>query len=54
MAVLTLACLFALAEATLSGTRTALPAACWIILLGALLTCATRTRAIAQQLKAGP
>lgn len=54
MAVLTLACLLALAEATLSGTRYALPAACWIILLGSLLTCATRTRAIARQLEARP
>ncbi|MGX5730908.1 CDP-alcohol phosphatidyltransferase family protein [Pseudoxanthomonas beigongshangi] len=51
MAVLTAACVFAIGERLLAGTHWVLPAAAWIIALGSLLTCATRTRAIAAQLR---
>ena len=54
MAALTLGCLAALAEALLLGTRHALLAAASIILLGSLLTCGTRLRAIAAGLEARP
>jgi len=51
MAVLTVACLLAIAERYLIGTAWVLPAAAWIIAIGSLLTCVTRTRAIAAQLQ---
>lgn len=51
MAVLTAACLLAIGERLLAGTGWVLPAAAWIIAIGSLLTCATRTRAIAMQLR---
>ncbi|MGN6225469.1 CDP-alcohol phosphatidyltransferase family protein [Pseudoxanthomonas sp.] len=51
MAVLTAACLLAIGERLLTGTAWVLPAAAWIIAIGSLLTCATRTRAIAMQLR---
>lgn len=51
MAVLTAACLLAIGERLLTGTAWVLPAAAWIIAFGSLLTCATRTRAIAMQLR---
>jgi phosphatidylglycerophosphate synthase len=54
MAVLTFACLAALAEALLAGTRYVLTAAAWVILLGSLLTCGTRLRAVAAGLEARP
>jgi len=53
MAVLTGACLLAAGESALFGSHWALAAAAWIIALGALLTCATRLRAIAGALRAG-
>jgi phosphatidylglycerophosphate synthase len=52
MAVLTAACVLAIIEQLTSGTRYALPVAAAIIATGSLLTCITRTRAIAVQLKA--
>lgn len=52
MAVLTFACIAAIVERHTSGTWYVLPAAAWIIAIGALLTCATRTLAITRQLKA--
>jgi phosphatidylglycerophosphate synthase len=51
MAVLTLACVAAAAESSFNGTQWSLQAAAWIILLGSLLTCMTRTRAIAAELE---
>lgn len=51
MAVLTVACLAAVAEQRLLGTGYVQQAAAWIIALGSLLTCVTRTRAIAAQLR---
>ncbi|HJY78815.1 MAG TPA: CDP-alcohol phosphatidyltransferase family protein [Burkholderiales bacterium] len=50
MAVLTGGCLLGAAEIAVSGTQYALQAAAWIIAVGSLVTCATRTRAIARQL----
>lgn len=54
MAVLTLACAAALAESLMAGTRYALLAAAWTILLGSLATCATRLRAVAAGLETRP
>ena len=51
MAVLTLACLAGAAELRWNGTRHALLAAAAIIAVGSLLTCITRTRAIAARLR---
>jgi phosphatidylglycerophosphate synthase len=51
MAVATLGCLAGAAEARLAGTHWALLVAIWIIAIGATLTCATRTRAIARRLR---
>jgi CDP-diacylglycerol--glycerol-3-phosphate 3-phosphatidyltransferase len=51
MAVMTAGCLLGAAEQALAGTSYALLAAAWIIAIGSLLTCATRVRAIAVQLK---
>lgn len=50
MAILTLACLAGVIESTLTNTRYSLLLSAWIIAIGSLLTCYTRTRAIAQQL----
>lgn len=47
MALLTAACVLALAEAFLWQERYALRVAAWIMLAGAAATCVTRTRAIA-------
>ncbi|HVK52424.1 MAG TPA: CDP-alcohol phosphatidyltransferase family protein [Pseudoxanthomonas sp.] len=52
MAVLTAACILAVVELHSSGTGYVLPAAAAIIALGALLTCVTRTLAMARQLRA--
>jgi phosphatidylglycerophosphate synthase len=52
MAVLTAACVLAIVEQLTSRTHYALPVAAAIIAAGSLLTCITRTRAIAAQLKA--
>lgn len=52
MAVLSAACLLALLEALVSGTGYALLLAAWAILLGSLLTCWTRARAVAGRLLA--
>jgi phosphatidylglycerophosphate synthase len=52
MAVLTAACLLAIVEHLATGTGYVLPAAAALIAVGALLTCITRTRAIARQLRA--
>jgi hypothetical protein len=51
MAVLTAACLAGAAEDLFTGTRYALLAAAIIIAAGSLVTCATRTRAIAARLR---
>ncbi len=50
MALMSLASLLALGEAMLTTERFVLYLAGWIILIGALLTCATRTRAIVSRL----
>jgi hypothetical protein len=47
MALLSAACVLALAEAFLWQERYALRVAAWIMLVGAAATCITRTRAIA-------
>ena len=52
MAVLTAACLLAIIERLATHTHYVLPTAAIIIAAGSLLTCITRTRAIAAQLKA--
>jgi phosphatidylglycerophosphate synthase len=52
MAVLTIACVAGAAETFWHGERYALLAASILIAAGSLLTCATRTRAIAAQLRA--
>ncbi|HNR92026.1 MAG TPA: CDP-alcohol phosphatidyltransferase family protein [Dokdonella sp.] len=52
MAVLTLGCLVGALEGHFNGTRHALLAAAVIIAVGSALTCVTRTRAIAAQLRA--
>ncbi len=52
MAVLTLGCLAAAAEWQFAGTRHALLVAAVVIAAGSALTCITRTRAIAAQLRA--
>jgi len=53
MFVLTAACVLAIIEQLTTHTHYLLPAAAIIIAAGSLLTCITRTRAIAAQLKAG-
>jgi phosphatidylglycerophosphate synthase len=53
MAVLTLACVVAAGEQFWQTTHVALLAAAAIIAAGSLLTCITRTRAIAAKLRAG-
>jgi phosphatidylglycerophosphate synthase len=52
MAVLTAACVLGAAELWVAGTHWALVAAAWIVAIGSLITCATRTAAIARQLRA--
>ena len=52
MATLTIACLVGAVEALVTGTRYALVAACLVIAIGSAVTCATRTLAIARQLRA--
>jgi phosphatidylglycerophosphate synthase len=52
MAVLTVACVLGAAELWVTGTQWALIAAAWIVAIGSLITCATRTAAIARQLRA--
>lgn len=51
MAVATLGCILGAVEVHTTGTHWALTAAIWIIAIGATLTCATRTRAIARRLR---
>ena len=51
MAVATLGCILGAVEVHTTGTHWALTAATWIIAIGATLTCATRTRAIARRLR---
>jgi phosphatidylglycerophosphate synthase len=52
MFVMTVGCLLGAAELPASGNRYSLLLAAWIIAVGALLTCARRTHAIAVQLRA--
>ncbi|MGV8960460.1 MAG: CDP-alcohol phosphatidyltransferase family protein [Stenotrophomonas sp.] len=52
MAVLTAACVLAIIEQAFANSHYVLPAAAAIIAIGSLLTCITRTRAIAARLKA--
>ena len=52
MAVMTAACLLGIGEYVFTGGQYLLEAAAWIIALGAIVTCGTRIRAIALQLKA--
>ena len=54
MALLTAACVLGAAEAYLWHSQYALRTALWAIAAGGLLTCVTRTRAIARALKARP
>jgi len=52
MAVMTVSCLLGIGEYVFNGGQYLLEAAAWIIALGAIVTCGTRIRAIALQLKA--
>lgn len=52
MAVLTAACVLGAAEAQVWPSHYALRVALWVIALGGLLTCLTRTRALARALAA--
>ena len=52
MFVMTVACLSAAAEVALIGSRHSLLAAAWIVAVGSLLTCVSRSRRIAAQLRA--
>jgi phosphatidylglycerophosphate synthase len=52
MAVMTLACVAASIEVPLHQSRYALAAATWIIAVGSVITCVTRTAAIARALRA--
>lgn len=51
MAVMSLACVLALAEAALTTGHFMLYVAAWVILIGSLLTCWTRTRAIVSRIR---
>lgn len=51
MAVMTAGCLLGAVEQPLTGTNTALIVTAWVVAIGSLLTCATRIRAIAAQLR---
>jgi len=53
MAVMTAGCLLGIAEFFMNGSQYVVEAAAWIIAIGAIVTCGTRLRAIARQLKAG-
>jgi phosphatidylglycerophosphate synthase len=53
MAVATVGCIAGAVELPTLGSHWALTAATWIIAVGATLTCATRTRAIARRLQSG-
>ena len=52
MAVMTAGCLLGIGEFLWRGSMVVVEAAAWIIAVGAIVTCATRIRAIAAQLKA--
>ena len=52
MAVLTGACVVGAVEGWINGSQWALTAAAWIIAVGAVITCGTRSVAIARQLRA--
>jgi phosphatidylglycerophosphate synthase len=52
MAVMTVGCLLGVGEFLWRGSIHAVEAAAWIIAIGAIVTCGTRIRAIAQQLEA--
>src|SRR5262245_27170650 len=52
MAVMTVACLLGIGEFLWTGDQVCLEAAAWIISVGAIVTCGTRIRAIAAQLRA--
>ena len=52
MAVMTAGCLLGIGEFVFNGGQYLLEAAAWIIAFGAVVTCGTRIRAIALQLKA--
>lgn len=54
MALMTLACVIAPVEAMLAGSRHVLVVAVAVIALGALLTCATRLRAVAGRMERAP
>ncbi len=54
MAVMTAGLLLAVVEHFWNGGQLVLVAAAWIIAIGAILTCATRTHAIASQLRSRP
>ncbi len=50
MALLTAVCLLASAEAWLRGSGVILASGLWVVLVGSMVTCVTRTRAIAARL----
>jgi len=50
--VMTAGCLLGIGEHAWNGGQYILEAAAWIIAMGAIVTCGTRIRAIALQLKA--
>jgi hypothetical protein len=52
MAVMTAGCVLGCGEFAWRGSAYVIEAAAWIIAVGALVTCGTRIRAIAAQLKA--
>jgi phosphatidylglycerophosphate synthase len=54
MATLTVACLVGAVEIGLTGTRFSLLLGAWIVALGSVLTCVTRSRAIAARLNTLP
>jgi phosphatidylglycerophosphate synthase len=54
MALMSVASLLAFGEALLTADRFVLYLAAWILLIGALLTCATRTRAIVSRITGAP
>jgi len=51
MAVLTAACVLGAVEWWLRGSQWVLVAAAWIIAVGSVITCITRSAAIARQLR---
>lgn len=51
MAVLTAGCVLGAIESSLATSQWALTVAAWIIALGSIITCATRTAAISQRLR---